>query len=87
MDELHGVGERRKSSAFERESVARVERLAAEAAAGHSPRPENLEPLEWELHLVWAARTAQHEATARQSTHEMSANIALLVSAFVEKPQ
>lgn len=85
MDELHGVGERRVTTAFQRDAVRRVERLAREAVAGLQPRPEDLEPVEWELLVVWQRREAEHEAAARQSIHELNANVTLLVSVFTEK--
>lgn len=85
MDELHGVGEKRKTTAFGRDAVRRIERLATEAGLGRLSQPEELTPEEWELLIHWQRRVAEHEAAARQSTHELNANVTMLVNALTVK--
>jgi hypothetical protein len=85
VDELHGAGEKRRTSAFERDAVRGVERLATEARLGRAPRPEDLDPLDWELLVLWQGREAEHEAAARQSLHELNANVTLLLNALTVK--
>lgn len=65
--------------------MARVERLLAEQRAGLTPRPENLDPVEWELYLLWVGREAEHEAAARSSLHKLSTDVHALIGAFTTK--
>lgn len=85
MDELHGVGEKRETTQFERDAARHVERLVTEVRLGRLPRPEDLTPEEWELLIIWQRREAEHEAAARQSLYELNANVTLLVGALTEK--
>lgn len=85
VDARHGVGEARREGAFERDACAAVERLALEAKAGRKVEMSDLDPLMWELFLLWLRREAEHEAAARASLHELNANVAGLVGAFTVK--
>lgn len=71
MDGRHGVSANHRTTRYEREACAALERLAAEGRAGRVFGREELTPLEWELLLVYRAREQEHELLYRSDLADL----------------
>jgi hypothetical protein len=85
VDALCGSGEKHKFSSFERDALDEVERLMREQRAGRPLRLEDIDPLVWELTVMWREREESHERYSRAQLAELSANFAVLLAALPTK--
>lgn len=56
-----------------RQAVAAIERLVEERRAGRAVAIEELDPLTWELLVIWEAREREHELLFRSDFADLIA--------------